>query len=524
MNIKSIFLMSLFATSLQSQSVVSSEIKEVNVYLQGAQVRRQIELKLNQGLQEISIKGLAQFIDPNSIRVIGSPDFIIQGVRHELNFIQAAEEKTLELKKKRDGLLDDAAKLNQQLSILKFEKTSLEKNQVQIMGVPNSNQKLEDLKTLIDFQKLRLQDLLPKIYELDKKHTLVQIEIEKVNRQIQDFDQNQTPPSSELVLSILSKTAGVQKFSVLYYVSNASWSMNYDILVKDITSPLELIYKATIFQATGEDWKNVKLSLSTANPFEGGVRPELNPWYLKNQPPMVYTKNQRGAPRAQNQAMETMADGAASVMDVITESEQITSRVYSIDLPYTVLSNNKPFLVEIKKASVPAKYTYFAVPKLDRDAFLTAEVQDWEDLNLMDGEANLFFEGNYQGKSYINTQSINDFLRLSLGRDKNITIERNKIKDFSKNKFLSDKKIVSKAWEIVVKNKKNSPIDLIVEDQLPISTQKEILVEKEDISGAEYNEETGKLRWVLKVAAGEQKKLKIKYNVESPKDYILNLE
>ncbi|MBK8450775.1 MAG: DUF4139 domain-containing protein [Saprospiraceae bacterium] len=161
---------------------------------------------------------------------------------------------------------------------------------------------------------------------------------------------------------------------------------------------------------------------------------------------------------------------------------------------------------------------------MDRDAFLTAEVQDWEDLNLMDGEANLFFEGNYQGKSYINTQSINDFLRLSLGRDKNITIERNKIKDFSKNKFLSDKKIVSKAWEIVVKNKKNSPIDLIVEDQLPISTQKEILVEKEDISGAEYNEETGKLRWVLKVAAGEQKKLKIKYNVESPKDYILNLE
>ncbi|MBK8485143.1 MAG: DUF4139 domain-containing protein [Saprospiraceae bacterium] len=84
--------------------------------------------------------------------------------------------------------------------------------------------------------------------------------------------------------------------------------------------------------------------------------------------------------------------------------------------------------------------------------------------------------------------------------------------------------MVSKAWEIVVKNKKNSSIDLIVEDQLPISTQKEILVEKEDISGAEYNEETGKLRWVLKVAAGEQKKLKIKYNVESPKDYILNLE
>ena len=119
------------------------------------------------------------------------------------------------------------------------------------------------------------------------------------------------------------------------------------------------------------------------------------------------------------------------------------------------------FLVEIKKASVPAKYIYFAVPKLDKDAFLTAEVEDWEDLNLMDGEANLFLEGAYQGKSFINTRSINDFLRLSLGRDKSISIERNKIKDYSKNKFLSDKKIINRGWEIIIKNKKNTSIDII---------------------------------------------------------------
>ena len=115
-------------------------------------LKKQVELKLNPGLQEVSLKGLAQYIDPNSIRVIGNPDCIIQGVRHELNYIQSVEGKTLELKTKREGLLDDSAKLNQQLAILKFEKLSLEKNQVQIMGIPNSNPKLEDLKILIDFQ------------------------------------------------------------------------------------------------------------------------------------------------------------------------------------------------------------------------------------------------------------------------------------------------------------------------------------------------------------------------------------
>jgi uncharacterized protein (TIGR02231 family) len=519
------FFLFVIGFSLQAQQVVSSEIKEVTVYLNGAQVKRDVTLKLNQGAQEVSIKGLAENIDPNSIRITSDPDVILQAVRHELNFIEAAEDKAIELKKKRDQLMDDAAKISQQISVLKFEKAMIEKNQAQIIGVPNSNLKLDDLKALLDFQKLRLQDLLPKLYDQDKKLQLVQIEIDKVNKQIDELNQHKMKPSSDLVLTVLSKIAGNHQFKVQYYVANASWVMNYDINVKDIKSPLELTYKATVYQSTGEDWKNVKVNLSTANPFEGADRPVLYPWYLRNQPPVVYQRYDRAAPpMSQNKATAGAPAREESVADMTTESEQITSRSYNIDLPYTILSNNKPFLVEIKKASVAAKYTYFAIPKIDKDAFLTAEVEDWEDLNLMDGEANLFLEGTYQGKSYINTKSIQDFLRLSLGRDKSIVIERNKINDFTKNKFLSDKKIISKGWEFIIKNKKNTAIDIIIEDQLPISTEKPIVVERDEISGAEVTEETGKLRWVLKVSPDEQKKFRLRYTVEAPKDYILNLE
>lgn len=513
-----------FATTIFTQQAVSNEIKEVTVFLNGALIKRDITLKLNQGAQEVAIKGLAENLDPNSIRVYGDPDCLLQGVRHELNYIQTAEDKTIELKKKRDQLLDDAARINQQTAVLKFEKTMLEKNQAQIIGIPNSNAKLEDLKALLDYQKLRMQDLLPKIYEQDKKLQAVQLEIDKVNKQIQESDQNKMKPSSELVLNLIAKTPGNHQFVVQYYVYNAGWIMNYDILVKDIKLPVELIYKATVHQSSGEDWKNVKLHLSTSNPFESANRPVLNPWFLRNQPPIAYDM-QRAAPSAQNKAaMSGAAEMDNAIISMVTESEQITSRSYSIDLPYTVLSNNKPFLVEIKKATVAAKYIYYTVPKLDKDAFLTAEIEEWEDLNLMDGEANLFLEGSYQGKSYINTKSIQDFLRLSLGRDKSISIERNKIKDFSKNKFLSDKKIISKAWEIIIKNKKNTAIDIIVEDQLPISTEKSIVVKAEETSGAEFTEETGKLRWILKISPEEQKKLKLRYSVECPKDYILDLE
>ncbi|HEX5625929.1 MAG TPA: mucoidy inhibitor MuiA family protein [Saprospiraceae bacterium] len=510
----------LLGVRAEAQQITASEIREVTVYLQGAQVTRQVDAKLVAGVQTLLIKGLAQNIDPNSIRVSSGPGVVLQAVRHEINFLQTAEDRALELKKKRDGLLADANKVNQQITLLKFEKTSLEKNQVQMVAVPNSTSKLEDLKIVLEYQKLRLQDILPKLYEQDKKLQAIQQEIDKVNRQIQDVDQNQNKPSSDIALQVVSKTAGMESFTVQYYVYQANWNMHYDILVKDIQSPLELAYKATVVQNSGEDWNHVKLNLSTANPQEGGVKPELSPWYLRNQPPIAYRMDRQAAPAMQKEMQQ--ADGAAEIL--VVESEQITSRQYEIELPYTILTNNKPFQVEIKKLSLPAKYQYYAVPKLDRDAFLMAEIEDWETLNLMDGEANIFFEGNYQGKSFISTLSVQEVLKLSLGRDKNLVIERNKIKDFSKNKFLSDKKIINKGWEIIVRNKKPLAVNLILQDQLPISTQKEIVVKPEELSNANYKSETGELSWEMKLNPGEQKKLVLKYSVECPKDYNLVLE
>jgi uncharacterized protein (TIGR02231 family) len=521
-----LLLITLFTSAVYSQQLVSSEINEVTVFQNGAQISRKINAKLITGIQELTIKGLPENLDPNSIRVSSDAETILQAVRHEINYIESAEDKALTLKSKKEKLLDDAAKINQQISILKFEKISLEKNQVQIIGVSNSNLKLEDLKALVAYQTIRLQELLPKIYEQDKKLQAVQLEIEKVNQQIQEINQNKSKPSSDLVLTVLSKNAGTHSFQLQYYVGNANWVMNYDIVVKDIKSPMEIVFKATVYQSTGEDWKNVKVNLSTANPFEGADRPILSPWYLRNQPPIVYDRmSKREAPPSQNQMSKDAIESTAGVgAAYVQESQQLTSNLFAIDLPYTILSNNKPFVVEIKKASVAARYTYFAIPKLDRDAFLTAEVEDWESLNLVDGEANLFLEGSFQGKMFIQTRSIQDFLRLSLGRDKSISIERNKIKDFTKNKFLSDKKIISKAWEIIIKNKKNTSIDIIIEDQLPVTTEKSITVKADELSGADLSEDTGKLRWTLKIGAGEQKKLQLRYSVEAPKDYILNLE
>ncbi|MBK9107057.1 MAG: mucoidy inhibitor MuiA family protein [Saprospiraceae bacterium] len=508
--------------NLDAQSVVTNQIKEVSVFLQGAQIFRSLELKLNAGEQEIRIKGLATNLDPNSIQLRAAGDVVLLGVKHELNYINERKNAADDMIKKKEQLKEELIKIQQQIYILQFEKNLLLKNQVQVVSVPNSNAKLEDLKLLIEFHKLKLADLLPKISELEKKEKMQQSEIEKIDRQIADLQTSQQP-SSEVVLQLLSKSAGNQNFTMSYYVYDARWEMRYDIHVKDIQSPMEITYKANVYQNSGEDWKNIKIQLSTANPLESGDRPILQPWYLSNRPPVVYQQKRSAPEMAQNQAADLM-QAPEGVEQFTQVQEQLTTRSYNIDLPYTVLSNNKPFHVTVRKASINAKYIYFAVPKLDPDAFLTAEISDWEDLDLMNGEAQLFLENTYQGKIFIDTRSIQDFLRLSLGRDKNVILTRTKIKDYSKNKFLSDKKEITKGYELGIKNNKSTSIELILEDQIPVSTQKEIQIEAEDISAATLESETGKLRWNLKLSSKEDKKLKLKYVVTCPKDFVLNLD
>ena len=135
----------------------------------------------------------------------------------------------------------------------------------------------------------------------------------------------------------------------------------------------------------------------------------------------------------------------------VQQVENATSVEFKIEIPYSIPTSGKQFTVDIKEHSLPAYYEYYCAPKLDKDAFLTAQVTDWDDLNLLNGEANLFFEGTYLGKSLLDVQNVEDTLNISLGRDKNIVVTRTKLKEFSKKKFLSNKKIDSRAWDIEVR-------------------------------------------------------------------------
>ena len=207
--------------------------------------------------------------------------------------------------------------------------------------------------------------------------------------------------------------------------------------------------------------------------------------------------------------------------DYTTVSENQLNVSFEINLKYDIPADGSNRQVRIQQYDLKGVFEYAAIPKLDKDAFLMAKISGWEDYNLLPGPANIFFEGTYVGKSFLDPNITNDTLSLSFGRDKKIVIDRSKIKDFSKKQLLGSYKTQTFAIEISVRNIKDSPIDITIDDQIPVSQTKEIEVTLIDRGSAEYNAETGKISWKLNIKPAENKTMRFVYTVKYPKDKIV---
>jgi uncharacterized protein (TIGR02231 family) len=539
-----LLLLPVFGLAQTPRTVnLTSKIEHVTVFYNGAQVERSAGGPLSIGRSEIVFKGLTAQLDERSVQVSGDGDFTLLSVTQRTDFAasDASKDSLDDLSKLHDILTERIVLEQNQLTVIQQEETILQRNQVQLVGVQNSTLRLDDLKQMIDFQRVRFNDLLNKRLEVDKDLKGLKEKLTVVERQIIELRTPKTTATKEIIALVEAKTETSANFKISYIVPNSRWTPTYDLRVKNITEPLIMQMKANVLQASGEDWKDVKLTLSTGNPTENGSKPTLKPWFLKRRE-VLYPASFRvldtsellqgraaGIQIEANQSRKMKAPEPpppalepASAPQV-AEKQQVTSTTFNIEQPYSILKNGKSNVVDIKNLTIPATFEHYVAPKLDGDAFLTAKVSEWEQYSLLSGEANLFLEGIFTGKMFLNAQSTDDTLTISLGRDKNVVVMRTKLKDFTKTKFLSDRRTDSRAYEIVVKNKRSTPLSIVVEDQIPISTDKAIEVDK-DLNAAEIDELTGKLSWKLKVAANKEAKVKFNYTVKYPKDLRLNVE
>lgn len=398
----------------------------------------------------------------------------------------------------------------------------------QKIGGANQNLTVTELKAMADFYRSRLGDIVTTRMKQDEKIKKLNAQIIKLQQQINQKNELYNRNTSEIIISVSADAATSVDFLVNYVVANAGWYPVYDLRALNTKSPVQLNYKANVFQGTGEEWKNVKLKLSTANPNLGGLKPELAPWYLNFDYPQYYDRKarmssvgavHRAMAETEDKAMEVVqAAPAETTANFVTTIQTSLNTEFSIALPYTVSSSNKPTLVDIRTHELKADYLYSVAPKLDADAFLLARITGWEEFSLLPGEANVFFEGTFVAKTFIDPGSLKDTLSVSLGRDKRIVVKREKLKDFTSRKAIGTNQRDNYAWEISVRNTKAEPVRIIIEDQIPVSQNSQIEVTTLDAGGAKYNKSSGKLIWDLSLQSSESKKVVFKYEVKYPKD------
>lgn len=591
---------------------VESEVKQVVVFPENAQVSRQERVSIGTGTTLLKFMDLSPFIIPNTVQARVDGNVVVLSVNHRQDFLGELEKspQLMQLENDLEELRDKLAALQAETEVYNEEIAFLNANR-NIGGDEAID--AAQLRTAADFFRSRLTELKSKILNSRKKQGQLRREVQGLEKEIKSLSSSGLYKKGTVEVKISSERAQTIEVEVSYLVRNAGWFPSYDIKASDINSPLELIYKANLRQDTKTDWKKAQLRFSTANPNTSAVKPELLPYYLNyNLLPPTYNNtvtqvsgmvvDEGGEPlpgagislegstiatqagfdgryslsvpgsgsvlvfsyigyqtlkkqvtgptmnvvlEEDNQALEEVVitgarrgekapegrgvtvniRGANSLTGpIVSPIERQTTVEFEIDMPYTIPSDNKSYAVEMARYRLPATYKYISVPKVDPSAYLIAQIRDWEKYNLLDGEANLFFENTFVGKSLLDLRYASDTLEISLGRDKGVSVNREKSRDFSSKKFVGTRTETQMGWTISIKNNKPSAIDLEVRDQVPVSTLDEIKVDIDEVSGGILNRESGMVVWNLQVPAGGERTLPLRYTVRYPRDRRLYIE
>lgn len=602
-------------TQTVKEKELKTEINEVTVFLNGAQIFESGNVTIPTGKTILKIRNLSPYLDEKSIQVKADGDFTILSVNHKFNYLNELkkDEKIDSLVKLEEDLESSISRENARLTVLKEKHSLLNENKN--LGGQTSGATIAQLKQAIEFYEIEISKIKEEEIKINKNIELKKKDQAKLGQQLKELNEKNSLPSSEVEIRVSSENQFNTKVSLTYLVANAGWYPKYDIRVENIKSPLELTYKAEVFQNTGVDWKNVKLRFSNGDPNQSGVVPELNTWNLNYARNTTFEnslygmamansiRNVKGAVVSEEDGKPipgvnvvvkgttigtvtdvngnynlTLPNNASTLVfsfiglvaqevaiskpdlsvrmqqDVTQLSEVVvvgygaerklqgkvagvqirdkrsiaktipttvienqTTVEIEVATPYSIKSNGEKLQVDLKKHQIEAIYEYYSIPKLDKDAFLVAQIINWDQYNLLEGEANLYFEDAYVGRTILDAKSLQDTLGISLGRDKSIVIGREKNEQFSKRRTIGSNVAETRGFKIIARNKKSQPIKLTIFDQIPVSVISDIIVSPLELTSGQLDVKTGKVKWELTIDGQQQKDINLQYEVKYPK-------
>lgn len=612
---------------------VTPNIKHVTVFTNGAQLERTHSVNLTAGEQVITFTGLSPYTDVKSMQIKARGKLTVLGVNYRTTYPDSMQQvkQLREAEQKVKQTIDKERELKAQLEVVNAQLELLKTNCS--TGNRTVVTPLVNIKELNNYYAQETLELKKKAIAIDQELAVLAEKREQQEKTADSVAHLKMKAFTEADLKLQVPQAGKVEFELSYYVRNAGWYPTYDLRSEGLDQPLQLSYKANMFQNTKEEWKNIPVTLSSANPNRSNIAPELRTYWIdygKQAPrydnesavegsvsgvvldedgePMIGCSvmvvgtslgtvtdvNGRysiALPRGKNQLKFAyvgyltqthsvnnstlnvrMKEDTAALQDVVVvgygiskpgkgkvsrkqedaamaldgkvpgiavskekempESELITVNEqkaqfgYEFDIrqPLTLSSNGKTTTTEIARYQLPATYQYLGIPRADKDAFLVADATDWQQHNLLEGEANVYFENSFVGKTILDPMVTSDTLHFSLGRDNGIRIQRTKVADRSTRRLLASNQEQNMTWRITVKNSRKEAVSLTLQDQIPVSQNSNITVTTEELSGGQLDKSTGIVVWQLKLQPNEQREFIVQYRVKYPKNRRLVVE
>lgn len=622
----------IFVTMAKAENKkVTPELKHVTVFTNGAQVERTSSMNLLAGEQIVTFTGLSPYTDVKSMQIKAHGKLTVLGVNYRtihpdslqrIKQLRDAEQKVKQTDDKEREMRSQLEVVNAQLEMLKTNCST---------GNRTAVTPLANIKELNTYYAQEMLELKKKAISIDQELVKLAEIREKQQKTADSIAHLKLKTITEAELKLQVPQACKVDFTLTYYVKNAGWYPTYDLRSEGVGQPLQLSYKANMFQNTKEEWKNILVTLSSANPNRSNIAPELRTYWLdygrsaprydneavvegvsgvvvdENGEPIIGTtvkvegtrlgtvtdSNGRysiALPRDRDQLKfsyvgyvtqtrkvngstlnVTLKEDNSDLRDIVVvgygtsrsgtsreeslDTHALEGRVAGIDVkkakakikpesdliavkeqkaqfgyefeikqPLTMSSDGKTTTTEIARYQLPATYQYLGIPRADKDAFLVADATEWQQYSLLEGEASVYFENSFVGKTILDPTVVNDTLHFSLGRDNGIRIQRTKVSDRSTRRLLSTTQEQNLTWRITVKNSRKEAVSLTLRDQIPVSENSNITVTTEELSGGQLDKTTGIVEWQLQLQPNEQREYIVAYKVKYPKSRWLNVE
>lgn len=504
------FVLSILSIQVFSQEKnieAEANITNITMYTTSAEINYEKQIHLKAGKNTVVFTGLSLYIEDNTINVsVSSSEVNIITVTNHINYLKQKKSEGTLINQLNDSIKmieRESGLLNCKIETFENEKNLLMKGQD--LGGISKGVPVSEMEKAATFFRTRYLELTTTMFEMDKTIAKNNEKIKNYKNQIAELSSTTSVTSSELNIVVESPTEQNVGFTFKYLTPKAGWAPFYDIKYNGPEKPIDFIFRANVFNASGVNWKDVKIKLSTADPISGFNTPSFSSNKSNSQGNKMNVKTEKYDD-------QTISYNQVEVSDVFAE--------YPVKHKYTIVSDAKPYLVEVASYSMPSLFSYLTIPKLSPFGFLMAKIPVWHNYNLISGTTNIYNKGTYMGKTFLNTWAENDTLQIYLGNDNNIFVSREEKNQNNPRSFIGNYVTDETNIAITIKNNYPQPVNIEILDQVPVSDDNDkVKLDVFNIETANYNKEEGLIRWNLTMKGNESSSLNFKYILKAPKDY-----